>query len=153
MELNFTLITPKPNEKAVRTVKTREYSDEFIGQFVEVWGGLSVAPKGSVISVEFPNAQSRNEWFDMAKEYGKTFDTAVHVQRVKGTESMHPDHGKLTITMETVDEHTDRILKAKERVDTSDMRDWLNASGHPVKARGRVPANLVALYENRTTAL
>lgn len=149
MELNFTLVTPEPKQNTVKTAKVREYSEEFIGQFVEVWMGLSVAPKGSHITVEFPDAKTRNEWFDMAKEYGRTFDTPVHVARVKNTESMHPDHGKLTFTMETVDEHTTRINAAKEKASTVHIREWAKEQGINVSERGRIPASVKAAYDNR----
>jgi hypothetical protein len=149
MELNFTLITPKANEKTAREAKTREFSNELIGQFVEAWMALLQSPKGSVLSVEFPDAKTRNEWFDDMKAYGLTYDTPVRISRIKGTDSMHPDHGKLTFTMETVDEHTQRINAAKEKVDTTHIREWLKANGHEVSERGRIAAAHMKLYDNR----
>jgi hypothetical protein len=54
-----------------------------------------------------------------------------------------------------------RVIKGKKRAPygskkgtavvgkTQEMREWLRAQGHDVKDRGRVPANLVKLWEER----
>lgn len=147
MALNFTLVAPAEVEKVA---KVRTFSDELQAEFTEAFMALSVAPKGSVLTVEFPDAETRNKWFDEAKAFGLTWDTPVRIQRVKGTESMSPNHGKLAFTMETVDEHTNRILKAKEKADTAPIRKWANENGHKVSERGRIPAHIIAAYDNRT---
>lgn len=146
MTLNFALNVPTTPG---RTATVREYSDEFIGEFVDAWSILSVQPKGSSLSVEFADADARNKWFDDAKAYGASFETPVHIRRIKGTGSMLPEHGKLTFSMETMDEHAARIAEKKEAVDTTPAREWLRTNGHEVSNRGRVPAHLMAKYNAR----
>jgi len=106
MALTFTPITAGTTGKVIKEDK---FTPEFIAEFDEAWEHLK---KGTSVglSVEFPTHEARENWFNLAVAYGRR--QGVSVTRVKGTDSMNKDHGRLSFKMESLEEKERRVAEA-----------------------------------------
>lgn len=103
MALDFTPITAGATGKVV---KEDSFTPEFVAEFTEAWEHLK-SGNSLGLSVVFPDAKTRDDWFNRAVAYGKR--EGVAVTRVKGTDSMNKEHGKLSFKMEDTKARDQRV--------------------------------------------
>jgi len=140
MALNFQINVPTT---AGRTATVREFTDEFKAEFAEAWGYLAENPTHTM-SVEFPDAATRDAWFDNCKAYGMTLADKVNIRRVKGTDSMNTDHGKLTFAMELDSVREARNAEKREAAAKVEAR---RAAGEVI-TKGRPKKGTPAHFDN-----
>jgi hypothetical protein len=131
MALQFTPVVP--TKTAVPTGV--QFDEEFVNDFSDALNYL-IQNKDHHLMVEFPSAAERDTWFLKAKSFGeRRQDGVVHVRRIKGSDSMNKDHGKLTFTMELGDDRDKRRMAAAEYKADLEAR---RAAGETIR-KGRQP--------------
>jgi len=107
-----------------------KFDQEFRKDWHEAWDALQSRPN-KALTVDFPNAEKRDQWFKDAVKYGKT--QGVLVRMSKGSDSTNPEHGKLAFYMEDQQKAEERKAEAARKAERNLI---LNAHGHTPK-RGR----------------
>lgn len=132
MALDFKAVSLK-TVAAKSTGKT--YDDEFKAEYAEAMQYI-LNEGHDALEVEFPDATTRDKWFNTAKSYGLTLDTPMNIRRIKGTDSDSKEHGRLTFTLETVAQKEANAKKAKE---SRERVEILKSYGHTIIKGKKTP--------------
>lgn len=127
MALNFTMIS---RDAVTAAADPNAFDPEFKAEWHEAWDALKDRPS-MALTIDFGDAETRNNWFKMAVKYGKT--QSVNVRMSKGSDSANDEHGKLTFYMEDQNIARERAQEAQRKAERNLI---LNAHGHTPR-RGR----------------
>lgn len=133
MALDFTPITTGASGKVV---KEESFTPEFVAEFTEAWEFLKDGTAAG-LKVEFPDAKQRDQWFDLAVAYGKR--EGVSVYRVKGSDSMNKEHGRLSFKMVSVKARQEKIAKDAAQAQRAQI---LKSYGYELTAGSKTPEQI-----------